>query len=138
MSSIDSEIEIIATIAGTLFLLIGYFAYRWRRYRSFDGVLFGAKVERAAGEVTCVHKGATGSATLKLQVLSRESGEKLIGLKYVVTHPLGFEMTPVVLSANQAQKLSQLLREAVGVEGSHNKPSHPTLGSGASPRSSGG
>jgi len=125
MSSIDSDIWILSGIAGVLFLLIGYFAYRWRRYRSFDGVVFGAKVERAAGEVTCVHKGTVGSATLKLQVLSRESGERLLGLKYVVTDPMGFEMTSVVLSSNEAQKLSQLLQEALG-EGSHNKPLHPT------------
>ena len=121
MSSIDSEIWILSGIAGVLFLLIGYFAYLWRRYGSISGVMFGAKVERTAGEVTCVHKGTIGSATLKLQVLSRESGERLLGLKYVVTHPMGFEMTSVILSSNQAQKLSQLLLEALG-DGSHNKP----------------
>ena len=119
MSSIDNEIAILATIATTLLLLIGYFAYRRHRYGSFNGAMFGAKVERVVGEVACVHRGTIGSATLKLQVLRRESGEKLIGLKYVVTHSVGSEITPVVLSPNQAQKLSQLLREAEGAEKSH-------------------
>jgi len=137
MPSIDSEILIFSGIAGALFLLAGYFAYLRRRYGSINGVMFGAKVERAAGEVTCVHKGTVGSATLKLQVLSRESGEKLLELEYVVTHPIGFEMTSVVLSSNEALKLSQLLLEALG-DGSHNKPLHPTVGSGASRRPSAG
>ncbi len=114
MSSIGSDIWILSGIAGVLFLLIGYFVYLWRRYGSISGLMVGAKVERTAGEVTCVHKGTIGSATLTLEVLSRESGERLLGLKYVVTHPMGFEMTSVVLSSNEAQKLSQLLQEALG------------------------
>ena len=120
MSTIDDAIWILTAIAAPLLLLVGYFAYRWRQRGSLNGVMFGAKVERAAGEVACVHKFNIGSTTLKLHVLSRESGEKLIGVKYVVAHPMGFDITPFVLSSSQARKLSQLLREAAGVEKSHN------------------
>ena len=119
MSTIDNEIWILTAVVAPLLLLVGYFAYRWRQRGSLNGVMFGAKVERPAGEVACVHRFKIGSTTLKLHVLSRGSGEKLIGVKHVVAHPMGFDITPFVLSSNQARMLSQLLHDATGDEKSH-------------------
>jgi len=116
MSTVDSDIWVLGGLASVLLVLLGYFLLLLRRYKSIRGVMFGGKVERALGEVICECPGNIGSATMKLSVLSRSSGERLIGIEYVVTNPMNFEISRIVLSPNQAQRLSHLLQESVGAK----------------------
>lgn len=114
MSTVDSDIWVLGGLASALFIMVGYFLVRLRQRGSIRGVMFGAKIERALGEVTCECPGNIGSATLKLSVLHRTSGERLIGMEYIVTNPEHFEMSRIVLSPVQAHRLSHLLQEPVG------------------------
>ena len=114
MPTVDSDIWVLGTIASVLFLVIGYLLFRLHRYKGVRGAMFGAKIERALGEVICECPGNVGTATLKLSVLRRISGERLIGIEYVVTNPMNFEMSRISLSPNQAQRLSRLLQGSDG------------------------
>jgi hypothetical protein len=91
--------------------ILGFFVYRAFRHGGLKAAMFGARIERAAGEVTCEKQGPV-SAVLKVHVLSRNSGEILVGLEYVAKSFASYDMMPIALSSSEAQKLASLLQEA--------------------------
>jgi hypothetical protein len=92
--------------------IAGYFVYRMIRHGGFKAAMFGAHIDRTVGEVTGENKGSL-SVTLKVHVLRRDPGEKLVGVELVAKTFASYQMMPVTLSVLQAQQLASFLQEAV-------------------------
>ena len=91
--------------------IVGYFLYRVLRHGGFKAALCGARIERTVGEVPGKIPG-TSRAVLRVHALRRDGSEKLIGLEIVAKSLVSYEMTPITLSVDQAQRLASLLENA--------------------------
>jgi hypothetical protein len=92
--------------------IVCYFVYRLIRHGGFKSAMFWAHIDRTVGEVRGEKQGLVG-VVLKVHVLDRQAPEKRVGLELVATSFASYQMTPVTLSASQAQQLASLLHEAV-------------------------
>ena len=96
----------------TFAAVVGFFAYRVVRYGGFKAAMFGAQVERTVGEVSGEKQGSLG-ITLKVHILRRDPGEKLVGMELVAKSFASYQMMPVTLSVAEVQQLVSLLQQAV-------------------------
>ena len=93
------------------FSIIAFFLYRIIRYGGLKAALFGAHVDRTVGEAGGERQGPV-SVTLKVHILHRDAGEKLIGVELVAKSFASYQMLPATLSIASAQQLASLLQEA--------------------------
>ncbi len=80
------------------------------RHGGIKAGIFGAEIERTAGEVQLTRR-ALGSSTLRVHVL-RVRGETKVGLELVNKAVLSYQMMPYTISLEQARALADLLESA--------------------------
>jgi hypothetical protein len=86
--------------------------YKSFKYGGFKAGMFGAPIERTVGE-------AAGAGTsfmnnvIKVHVLGGSSLARAVGIEVTAKSFLSYQMLPVALSVPEADRLIELLRQAV-------------------------
>lgn len=91
---------------------IGIVVYRGVKSGSLRGVLFKAKTIRKVGEADG-EPGTLVKSTINVYALQRDSDPKMIGIEISSKSFASFQITPIVMSGDEAKKLIVLLQEAI-------------------------
>jgi hypothetical protein len=91
--------------------IAAYFVFRMIRYGGFKAAMFGANIERTAGEVIGLSHPPV-SSVLKVHILGGADPEKAVGLEFVAKSIASYQMLPLTLSSNECRKLISLLQSA--------------------------
>lgn len=81
------------------------------RRDGFKGAMFNAKVARTVGEVQGLGPSLVRTK-IKIHLLERNA-EKFVGLEFVATSIMSYEMMPVTLEVNEARNLIAALEQTI-------------------------
>jgi hypothetical protein len=96
-----------------LAVFLGLFGYRILKYGGFKGAVFGGRIERTLGEVRGTGR-AAGNVKVRVHALAGGGEDRAVGVEFVATTIVSYQMFPITLSAKAAQDLIGLLQDALG------------------------
>ena len=91
-------------------LVVGTFAYKIVKHGGFKAAMFGSSIKRTVGEVE-----GSGSRMFRMKLRVHELGgssDKAVGVELVAKSLASYQMLPISLSHQEAQKLIRLLQAA--------------------------
>jgi hypothetical protein len=91
--------------------IVAYWLYQVST-KGFKGAFFGGAIERTVGEITLARRGIL-SGRLRVHRVAADHGHK-VGLEIVYRTPLSYQMIPVTLSTDEARRLGEMLKQAIG------------------------
>ena len=92
--------------------IAGYFAFRFTKFGGIKAAMFGARIKRTVGEAA----GSSGKKIIKsiVRVHVLDGGpDKAVGLEFVATSFVSYQMLPIVLSESETRNLIRFLENAV-------------------------
>ena len=91
--------------------IAGYLVFRFVKFGGIKAALFGARIERTAGEAVG-SGGKIMKSIVKVHVLDG-GPDKAVGLEFVAKSFASYQMLPISLSESEARNLIRFLENAV-------------------------